>query len=123
MTIAGKILRFIDRVANFLTGGDISNTISARVGYHAFTEESNPYWRLMEGIISFSFWPIDGPNHCLDAYIDELERDPNCDFNKGSKILMILLAVIVVISCYPISIVLWAIKLFKNLFNVKLKLK
>ena len=108
-----------DKLGNRLSGGNKSHTISARIG--RYSRESNgksysPYWELMEAIVNFAFYPIDGPYHCRQAYAKEMEKDPLDDFRKGSKFMQTILTAITLIFCIPISIILWTTKKIKECF-------
>ena len=114
MTIAGKILIFIDKLGNMLAGGNIDNTISARVGYFAIRTQPNPFWEMLQGVINFAFWPIDGPQHCYDSYVKESKRDNTPDFKKGNKAALVLLSTLVITSCSVISPVVWVLSKLKK---------
>jgi len=57
------VLVAIDQLGNAIAGGNPDATISARTGYFA-NENPNKtfiyYWRLMEAIINFAFYPVQG---------------------------------------------------------------
>ena len=107
-----NVLVSIDQLGNTICGGEPDNTISARVGYFASKNRgpSKYYWKLLEKIIDTTFWPIDGPNHCLKAF----ENDPEETFHdKNGDVFRVLLSFIIIITCVPISILLyflWAVK-------------
>ena len=123
----------IDQLGNVLAGGNPDNTISSRIGFynqHNTNGEKVPWqWRLFEKIIDFSFWPIDGENHCHEAF----HNDAGEDFDKNTKnILVALLAAVLIIpSCVLISILLYLLYVLgivspKNIDrnkNIKLRLK
>jgi len=114
MTIARKILIGVDKFFNWLSGGNIDNTISARVGYFAATTYPNPFWQLMESVINFAFWPIDGPDHCLQAMKKEKEQDDTNDFKQGPKFTMAVLAWFTIIGCSIIAPVIWVLGKLKE---------
>lgn len=108
----GYLINFfvsIDQLGNVIAGGNPDNTISSRVGFynrHNTNGEKAPWqWRLFEKIIDFSFWPIDGKNHCHEAF----HNDAGEDFDKNTKniIVAILAAVIIIPSCLLITILLY----------------
>lgn len=59
------VLIAIDQLGNTLAGGHPDSTISARIGYFSENVCSvKVYWKNLERIIDFTFFPIDGPKHC-----------------------------------------------------------
>lgn len=98
MSYLGNFFLSIDQLGNVIAGGNPDNTISARIGYynqHNITKNKAPWqWRFFEKIIDFSFWPIDGKNHCHEAF----HNDAGEDFDENTKnILVALLAAIIII--------------------------
>jgi len=114
MTIAGKILIGVDKFFNWISGGNPTNTISARTGYFSLRTTDNPFWKLMEAIINFAFWTIDGRDHCYQAYSKESVSNTPNDFQKGSKIMMALMAVFVILGCSIIAAILHLMKVLKK---------
>ena len=124
------LIRFfveIDKFFNLLTGGKrdekrkwtSEHTISARIG--RYSDDSNvenyrPLWELFEAIVNLAFYPVDGPYHCGQAYIGELKKDNEDDFKKGSAFMMVLLMLVLLLACIPISLVLWTWRGIKGLF-------
>ena len=103
----------IDQLGNVLAGGNPDNTISSRVGYYteAFYEEPNVplKWKAFRSIINFAFYPIDGENHCKEAYYN----DAGEEFDSGtSDWAVTILAIIIVPSCIPIALILYSLYLF-----------
>ena len=111
------VLVAIDQLGNAIAGGNPDSTISARVGY--FSARANlgkGYWKSLEAIINFMFFPIDGPKHCYQAWqadIDEL-------FKRGSDFARVILSVIIVVACLIIAIVLRVLVIF--IWNWRYKL-
>ena len=102
------ILVAIDQLGNAIAGGNPDSTISARVGY--FSEEAKrgkSYWKSLEAIIDFAFYPIDGPKHCYQAWQSEDEH-----FWRGNDFMRFILSVIIIIVCPVIAIVLYVLVLF-----------
>ena len=71
MSWIGGVLIAIDQLGNAIAGGNPDATISARTGYFANEVKTafQFYWKTMELIINFAFYPIDGPNHCYNEYL------------------------------------------------------
>ena len=96
------VLIAIDQLGNATAGGNPDATISARTGYFA-SESKNRfryYWKTMEYIINFAFYPIGGPNHCYRAYLADKDEK-----NKaGSDFMRALLGLIIIAACFPIAI-------------------
>ncbi len=100
----------IDQLGNVLAGGNPDNTISSRVGYYTERyyelEELPLRWRLFRNIINFTFYPIDGKNHCKEAYFN----DAGEEFDKGtSDMAVAILAVLIIASCLFIATVLYVL--------------
>ena len=113
-----KSLVWIDRVFNWLSGGNYQHTISARVGKYSGESNGNtPFWEWLEATVNFAFFPIDGPNHCDQAYQKELAKDPRQDFKKGSKFMQAICMIIIVIACVPVALLLWFVRGLKNWLN------
>ena len=88
----------IDQLGNVLAGGNPDNTISSRVGYynkHNIQAEKAPLqWRIFETIINFTFYPIDGVDHCHEAF----HNDAGEEFDKNTKnILVAILASVIIV--------------------------
>lgn len=123
----------IDQLGNVIAGGNPDNTVSSRVGYynqHNSSGEKAPWqWRLFEKIINFSFWPIDGPGHCHEAFHNDAGEE--FDENTNNIIFAILASVIIIPSCLFICILLYTLYAFgivspKNIDrnkNIKKRLK
>lgn len=97
------VLIGIDQLGNAVAGGNPDATISARTGYFANKIESvfKIYWKTMEFIINFAFYPIDGPNHCYQAYLeDKDERN-----EAGSDFMRAVLGIIIIVFCIPIAVI------------------
>lgn len=103
----------IDQFGNVLAGGNPDNTISSRVGYYTekyYDSNQVPFkWRVLRNIINFTFYPVDGKNHCKEAYFN----DAGEEFDKGTNdIAVALLAILIIISCIFISILLYLLFAF-----------
>lgn len=98
-----RVLVSIDQLGNTIAGGDPDVTVSARTGYFANQGKSmlKPWWRCMEAIINFAFSPVDGPEHCKDAY----EADIDEKHREGSDAARAVLGIFIVVACIPISII------------------
>lgn len=79
------LLISIDQLGNVIAGGNPDNTISARVGFynHHYPDDQKVtfFYKAFEWIINTTFWPIDGPNHCHEAY----HNDAGEFFDTGTK--------------------------------------
>ncbi len=116
--ILSKSLVWIDRLFNWLTGGNYSHTISARTGkYSGESKGLKPFWEFLEAFVNLAFFPIDGPNHCDQAYQKEIQKDPRHDFKKGSAFMQALVLIVITLACIPVALVLWLVKSIVNLLN------
>ena len=117
--IVGSFLRnffiSIDQLGNVIAGGNPDNTISSRVGYynnhHKVSEKTPWQWKVFEKIIDVTFWPIDGPGHCHEAF----HSDAGETFDQDTKniLVAILAALLIIPSCIVISILLYTLYLFR----------
>lgn len=89
------VLIAIDQLGNALAGGHPVTTISARVGYFSANADTCPfYWKWLETIIDFAFYPIDGSSHCYKAWQnDEYEL-----FRIGNDVTRIILSSLIVLT-------------------------
>ncbi len=102
------ILIAIDQLGNTIAGGNPDSTISARVGFFSANAlRGRSYWRGLERIIDFAFFPIDGENHCYNTWQGDDER-----YLRGSDFARVLLSLIIFIICPVIAIVLRVLVLF-----------
>lgn len=102
----------IDQLGNVLAGGDPDNTISARVGFynHHFPDEKKVtfFWKAFEWIIDTTFWPVDGPDHCHEAY----HNDAGEFFDTGTKDWAVaLLSIFITFTCIFIAALLYTLYL------------
>ena len=107
-----SVLIAIDQLGNALAGGYADSTISARVGYnvrHAAPERQN-YWRLLEGIINYTFLPLDGPDHCYQAYL----AGNQTYYRDGSDLMRVILSSLIISNAIPIAIVTRVVAWHRN---------
>ncbi len=111
MKFISNFLVSIDQLGNVLAGGNPDNTISARVGY--YTEEyykntaTPAQWTKFKELINFAFYPIDGEEHCKEAYFN----DAGEEFDKGtSDIAIAMLAILIVPVCLVVAVLLHLLK-------------
>lgn len=101
----------IDQFGNVIAGGNPDNTISSRVGFynkHNISDDKAPWqWRVFEKIINFSFWPIDGKDHCHEAFYNDSGEE--FDENTKNILVAILASVIIIPSCVLICILLYSL--------------
>jgi hypothetical protein len=112
-----NVLVAVDQLGNALCGGNPDNTISARVGYFSEVNRtvSKYFWQGLAKIINFTFWPVDGPDHCKQAF----EADPEEAFSdNNSDFFRVLISIIIIASCIPISLVLYTLYPFWKLFGI-----
>lgn len=88
----------IDQLGNAVTGGEADSTVSARVGYYSYKKYTkrkwrNGFWKTLRTAIDWAFKPLDGPEHCRQAY----EADSQERFVQGSDVAMFFLGLLVLI--------------------------
>ena len=97
------ILIAIDQLGNAIAGGHPDATISARVGFFSVkARRARLYWKVLESVIDFAFFPIDGKKHCYKAW--QSDRDQR--FQHGSDLARVFLSIIILVACPLIAIVL-----------------
>lgn len=118
-----NILVAIDQLGNTIASGNPDTTISGRTGYyanHAITL-TKWYWVMLQYIINFTFYPVDGYGHCHAAY--HKEKGETYQPAKGI-IVMFILSFITIGSCFiiaPILYILLMLKLVEPKENAELK--
>ena len=93
-----NVLLAIDQLGNAITDGNPDDSISARVGY--FASDKHPsrlktYWKTLERIIDFTFEPVEGPGHCYNAWLGEMDESDD----QGSYPARIILCIFVAAGC------------------------
>ncbi|MFC3151319.1 hypothetical protein ACFOEK_09805 [Litoribrevibacter euphylliae] len=104
MSWPNAVLVAIDQLGNAIAGGNPDATVSARVGFFSI-HAKKPYiwyWKALAEIIDFAFYPVDGPNHCVDSY----RADKDELYQQGSDFFRAMLGLIVIVFCLPTSLVL-----------------
>ncbi|TNC80681.1 MAG: hypothetical protein C9356_12335 [Oleiphilus sp.] len=89
---ARNIMQALSRLLNALVGGDSRATVSARTGYFSKVKR-NRYWRSMETVIDFTFYPLDGPGHCKQS----MESDGH--YRRGNDFGLTALSILVPVAC------------------------
>ena len=80
------LLVAFDQLGNALAGGNPDVTISARIGYNANIGNTNLWlWKVLEAIVNFTFYLVDGKGHCLQAYNFDTVEDYASYNNKLRK--------------------------------------
>jgi len=109
MKYLSNLLISIDQLGNVIAGGNPDNTISSRIGYYTKNKDESKiplHWKLFRNIINFTFFPIDGNNHCREAYLN----DAGEKFDPGTNnIIVSILAFIILPSCVTISLLLYSL--------------
>ena len=98
-----KIAVGFDQWACAIADGNIDSTISATAGRYM---NEDAFWFTMSKVIDWTFEPVDGPDHCDDAYI----KDRNEEFEQGLKPLMFIFTIA---GCLVIAPVTYTIKLIR----------
>lgn len=113
---SGSFLLFllnIDRLGNALAGGSHQNSVSGRVGARVLRSD-NPFWQFMEKVINKTFEPIDGPNHCYDAFLFESSRIEAIEHRRGNDVGLVVLSVLSVVICALLFPIIRIIALFRK---------
>jgi len=90
-------------LGNSVAGGNPDVTVSAPVDYNAkeVKGKTRYYWLLMEFIINFTFYPVDGSNHCYEAYLEDKDES----HQHGSDLMRFLLSVFIIIGYIFLSVI------------------
>jgi len=110
MGYLGNFFVAIDQLGNVLAGGNPDNTVSSRVGFYNssnYVKGDAPWqWKLFEQIIDTAFYPIDGANHCHEAYYNDAGEvfDP-----ETNDFLIFLVGCFIVPSCIIIGLLLYTL--------------
>jgi hypothetical protein len=105
------VLIGIDQLGNTIAGGDPDVTVSSRVGYFAQCAafRFQWYWQLLEWVIDTTFYPLDGPRHCYQAWLND--RDEN--FQHGSDAARAVLGLFILAACPFLALVVRLLVLVK----------
>lgn len=111
----------VDRLANALCAGFYKFTVSGRIGHFA-KDRKNKYWLTLQWIVNTTFYPIDGKDHCLQAYLWELEyiranSTNDNEYRRGNDVALALLSIVVVASCLILAPIIWFLSLLKVEFS------
>lgn len=96
----------IDQLGNALAGGSADSTVSARVGFYSYEKYRNRwlrlYWHGLRWLIDFAFYPIDGPEHCRQAYASDADEL----FVHGSDLALAALGMLVLIMAPILGVII-----------------
>lgn len=112
-----NLLIAIDQLGNSICGGNPDCTISARVGYRAMRNKdfTRYFWQGLEKVINITFWPVDGYDHCRKSFFADPE---NIYYDNNSDVMRVVISVIIVTTCIPISILLYIYWVVRRLITV-----
>ena len=99
------LLIALDQFGMALCGGNEDCTVSATTRYF-YTNSVSWYWTIMRLIIDTTFYPVDGNEHCIDAY----KKDKNEEYKTGYKPVLIIGTILI---CLIISIFTYSYYLYK----------
>ena len=102
-----NVLLSVDQLGNTIFGGNPDSTISARTGYFA-ARGSERFWVIQERVINYAFKPVDGSNHCREAW----QADKNETMYEAGPVAKIAMALTVLPLCLLIGTALRVYKAF-----------
>jgi hypothetical protein len=111
----GRLLNSISQVGNAAINGNPDVSISGRIGEYNFFYKDSKTYKFAQWIVDTTFFPIDGKDHCLKAYLND--RGEDYTVGKGwvyGEWLMILISVA---FCIPLSVLFWIYYGIKKLFT------
>lgn len=97
----------LDQFGNAVFDGNPDSTVSARTGYFA-ARGSQRFWIIQERLINYAFKPLDGPNHCRQAW----QADKDEDFYAAGFIAKTAMALTIIPLCFLIGTALRIYKAF-----------
>lgn len=101
-----NLLVAIDQLGNTIAGGYHDTTISARVGFFAReATHGRAFWKLLEKVIDFTFYPLDGPGHSYKSYLDDKDEH----FYAGSRLAYIFLSLFIFLLTPVIALFLYTL--------------
>ena len=109
-----RVLVAKDCVGNAASGGSYKVTVSARTGYQANKKNPSRFWLVLEALIDWAFYPIDGLNHCVNS-IKEGDR-----FKQDSDIRLFAVACLIFLFAPLIGV---AIRFFLKMHELYLWVK
>lgn len=120
MSYLGNIFVAIDQVGNTIAGGNPNCTISGRIGFYSnhASHLTRWYWLILQYIVDTTFFPLDGPDHCLCTYHNE--EDEKHIAPKG--FMVFILSLITIVSCLILALpfhLLWLFNIVKPKRNEK----
>jgi hypothetical protein len=89
---------------NAWLGGSADISISARIGEKVQNSPSN-FWIICELIVDTAFFPLDGKEHCIEAYKKDSKEDYK--FAKGGVATLVILSILLVLVCVPLGVLSW----------------
>jgi hypothetical protein len=108
MSYFGNLFVSIDQLGNAIAGGNPDNTISSRIGYYNYhidyLNNVTWYWNLFRSIVDFTFRPVDGDQHCHEAYHNDAGESFDQDTNNWG---VAFLFIFIFLSCVVIAIILY----------------
>ena len=123
MSYFKNIFISIDQLGNAIAGGNPDCTISGRVGY--YSEHASIlvkwYWVMLKYIVNFTFFPLDGPDHCHYAY----HNDESEKYIAPKGLIVFTLSLITIGACLvlvPINYLLWLFRIIEPKRTEKYKL-
>lgn len=100
----------ISQLINVLFGGHQHAAVSSKVGFFAVNYPERTFWLKIMRVIDFTFYPIDGEWHCINAYCADTTEDYKMGVSHGFW--FAALCIVVVAFCIPLSILFWTPYLF-----------
>lgn len=113
-TYVGRNLNALSQAANALIGGNPDVSISARIGYNGY-HNNNVLWMLCQVIVDYTFYPLDGWNHCYNAYKRDIKEEYNSDL--FGRVGIVLMSIIMLIACSVLAPIFWSYYYVKKLFK------
>lgn len=102
----GNIIASVDQLGNSIGGGNRDTTISGRA-YYNYAKKNGWFWVIFMKCIDFSFYGLDGEDHCMQAY-DNDRGEVYHDASLLDKLILLLFSipVCIIVACggYPLML-------------------
>lgn len=113
-TTLGNILNGVSQLGNMLSSRHADISISSRVGKGAL--DSIKFYLFLQLVIDYTFYPLEGKGHCLNAYKNDPKED--FEFGKDGIYSKTVISLFVCTICPILAVLFWTYYGVKSLFNI-----
>lgn len=109
-TYIGRIVNGVSQLGNAISGGSPDISISARIGQK---QHKHWFWSMCAAIVNFTFYPIDGHDHCLNAYF--ADRYEDYSVGHGNAFGLVIMTILMLFVCSVAIPFTWLFYLIKKI--------